>query len=73
MKNTKGMMNFKEPEMYPHLVAYATSDRSRYSTIRSHRPDIAKIKTAMNEFLENSKFKNCFANEGYTKALGLKP
>ncbi len=73
MKNTKGMMNFREPELYPLVSAYATSDRSRYSNIRSHRPDIVKVKIALREFLENSKFPNCFPNEGYTKALGLKP
>jgi endoglucanase len=73
MKNTKGMMNFKEPELYPLIAAYATSDRSRYSNIRSHRPDISKVRIALNEFLENSQFKNCFPNEGYTKALGLRP
>lgn len=73
MKNTKGMMNFKEPELYGLISSYAVSDRSRYSNIRAHRPDIAKVKQGLNEFLENSKFKNCFANEGYTKALGLKP
>ena len=73
MKNTKGVMNFKEPELYSLLSSYATSDRSRYSNIRAHRPDIAKIKIALNEFIENSKFKNCFPNEGYVKALGLKP
>ncbi|HVD97389.1 MAG TPA: glycoside hydrolase family 5 protein [Cytophagaceae bacterium] len=73
MKNTKGVMNFKEPESYPLIVSYAVCDRSRYSNIRSHRPDIAKVKIALNEFVENSKFKNCFPNEGYVKALGLKP
>ena len=73
MKNTKGIMNFKEPELYPLVSAYANSDRSRYANIRSHSPDRAKIKIALAEFIENSRFKNCFPNEGYSKALGLKP
>jgi endoglucanase len=72
MENTKGIMNFKMPENYPLISSFATSDRSRYSNLRSHRPDISKVRTAMNEFIENSKFSKCFANDGYVKALGFK-
>ena len=33
--------------------------------------DIAKA--VMNELLENAKFENCLTNEGYTRAMGMKP
>ncbi|MBC7451524.1 MAG: cellulase family glycosylhydrolase [Cytophagales bacterium] len=72
MDNTKGMMNFKTPEYYNLISSYATSDRSRYSNIRNHRPDIAKVRIAMKEFIANSAYKNCYVNEGYVKALGFK-
>jgi len=30
-------------------------------------------RAAMNELLENAKFENCLKNEGYIKAMGMKP
>lgn len=73
MKNTRGIMNFNEPEQYHLISSYAISDRGRYSNIRSHRPDVEKVKTGLDAFLENCLFKNCFPNEGYVKALGFQP
>jgi len=40
MNNTKGIMNFKEPEDYHFITTYAKSDRSSYKKIRENRPDI---------------------------------
>ena len=72
MNNTKGIMNFEEPGDYKLISNYATSDRSSYKMMRENRPDIAKVQKALNEFVQNSNYKNNFQNPGYIKALNLK-
>jgi len=72
MNNTRGIMNFEEPEDYNLISAYAQCDRSTYKNIRENRPDVLKVQRALNEFLENSLYKNNFPNNGYVKALNFK-
>jgi aryl-phospho-beta-D-glucosidase BglC (GH1 family) len=72
MKNTKGIMNFKEPEDYHLITKYADSDRSSYAKMRENRPDVLKIQKALNTYLENSLYKNNYPNKGYVKALNFK-
>ena len=72
MNNTKGIMNFEQPEDYNLIIEYAKSDRSSYAKIRENRPDIVKVQKALNQYLENSLYQNCFPNTGYIKALGFK-
>lgn len=72
MNNTKGIMNFKEPEDYHLITEYADSDRSTYAKMRENRPDILKIQKALNAYLENSLYKNNYPNKGYVKALNFK-
>lgn len=72
MNNTKGIMNFDEPEDYHLITKYAFSDRSSYAKMRENRPDILKIQKALNAYLENSLYKNNFPNKGYVKALNFK-
>ena len=72
MNNTRGIMNFEEPEDYKLISGYATNDRSSYKMMRENRPDIAKVQKALNEFSQNSKYKNNFQNPGYIKALSFK-
>ncbi|MDW5287552.1 glycoside hydrolase family 5 protein [Formosa sp. PL04] len=71
MNNTKGIMNFEQPEDYNLIIEYAQSDRSSYAKIRENRPDIVKVQKALNQYLENSLYQNCFPNTGYSKALGF--
>ena len=71
MNNTRGIMNFKEPENYFLITDYAKSNRSTYKNIRKNRPDITKVQVALNEFIKNSNFKNNFPNKGYNNALGF--
>ena len=40
--------------------------------MRENRPDVVKVQKALNEYLENSLYKNNFENKGYTKALSFK-
>jgi hypothetical protein len=72
MNNTKGIMNFKEPEDYHLITKYADSDRSSFAKMRENRPYILKIQKALNDYLENSLYKNNFPNKGYVKALNFK-
>lgn len=72
MNNTRGIMNFDEPENYYLISDYAKSDRSSYKNMRTNRPDILKVQSALNEYLVNSLYKNNSPNKGYSKALNLK-
>tara|TARA_R110001583_G_scaffold127862_1_gene279649 strand:- start:962 stop:2224 length:1263 start_codon:yes stop_codon:yes gene_type:complete len=72
MNNTKGIVNFNEPENYHLITEYAMSDRSSYAKVRENRPDIVKVQKALNQYLENSLYKNNFVNKGYTKGLNFK-
>lgn len=72
MNNTKGIMNFEEPEDYYLITKYAKSDRSSFKAMRENRPDVEKVQKALNAYLENSLYKNNFPNKGYSKALGFK-
>ncbi|MBI9039929.1 cellulase family glycosylhydrolase [Lutibacter sp.] len=72
MNNPRGIMNFNEPEDYHLITEYAKSDRSTYAKVRENRPDILKVQKALNQYLENSLYKNNFVNKGYTKALNFK-
>jgi aryl-phospho-beta-D-glucosidase BglC (GH1 family) len=72
MNNTKGIMNFNEPEDYHLITKYADSDRSTYAKMRENRPDVLKIQKALNAYLENSLYKNNYPNKGYSKALNFK-
>ena len=72
MNNTKGIMNFTQPQDYYLISNYAKSDRSSYENMRENRPDIIKVQKALNSFLENSLYKNNYPNVGYCKGLGFK-
>jgi len=71
MDNTRGPVNFNKPENYDLVNGYAEFDRSTYKSVRENRPDIVKVKLALNGYLEQCKFENCFPNEGYMDALKL--
>ncbi|MEQ8242935.1 cellulase family glycosylhydrolase [Fulvivirga sp.] len=71
MNNTAGIMNFEQPEDYHLITEYAKSDRSSYAKMRENRPDVVKVQKALNEFLENSLYKNNFQNKGYIEGLGF--
>ena len=71
--NTKGFMNFNLPNGYDSVISYSNQVRKNFEAIRQQRPaDRKLIKAALDGFLENSRFKNCYPNKGYIRALGLK-
>ncbi|MCB9347986.1 MAG: hypothetical protein H6573_10820 [Lewinellaceae bacterium] len=70
-------MNFDKPSGYDNFVKYAESDRSSFGKIRALKDSLDGIKpdeivSILNQFVENSKFENCYPNKGYCEALGLK-
>ena len=71
MDNTKGIMNFTMPADYDLISRYSQSDRSSYEKIRENMPDRVKVQKALNQYLENCLYKNCFQNKGYIQGLGL--
>lgn len=71
MNNTRGIMNFEEPEDYHLVTEYAQSDRSGYKISRENRPERETVQAALNQYLFNAKFSNCFPNTGYVEALGF--
>jgi hypothetical protein len=71
MDNTRGIMNFKQPEDWPLITKYAESDRSSYENIRKNMPDRLKAQKALNDFLENCLYQNNFQNKGYVEGLGF--
>lgn len=72
MNNLSGIMNFTEPKDYHLISAYAKSNRSSFAEIRKNKPESDKVQLALNEFLENCKYENCFFNAGYIEALNFK-
>lgn len=72
MDNTAGVMNFKQPSDWPLITSFAKADRSTYKAIRDNMPDRDRVKQAMDDFIEQCRFKNCFPNAGYVKALTAK-
>lgn len=73
MNNTKGIMNFEQPELYDLLVQYSNSDRSSYQSIRDNKPNEIGVHEALEQYLNNCLFENCFENKEYIKGLGFTP
>jgi len=70
--NTRGIVSFNKPVNYDSVIAYANAAKINFEDIRKNRPaDAAAIKKAMDDFLENCRFKNCIPNTGYINALGF--
>ena len=69
MDNTSGIMNFRQPADWPLITSFAKSDRSTYKAVRENMPDRKRVQQALDDFLENCLFKNCFPNTGYVNAL----
>ena len=72
MDNLRGIASFPVPEDYDLVKSFADSTRTTFSQIRDLRPEnIDRVHTALDGFLENSRFENCYGNKGYIEALGF--
>jgi aryl-phospho-beta-D-glucosidase BglC (GH1 family) len=71
LKSERGITSIVPPEDYDLITTFANKFDVSYGYIRDNKPDQAKIKTILAQYLENIKLKNCFINSDYLKALGL--
>jgi endoglucanase len=68
-----GIVTFPVPEFYKLVIDYANQPKNSFADLRKYAPkDRELIETALNNLLEQCKFKNCTTNNGYLKGLGLK-
>lgn len=72
MDSTRGIVSFPITNEWKKIIEYAETQKKNFEEIRKSKPSIEVIKKALADLLENIKFKNCSANAGYIKALGLK-
>ena len=61
---------------YNSFIEYAEGNRSSFRNIRALKDSIDGIKpeeivAVLNQYIENSKFENCFPNKDYCEALGF--
>lgn len=73
LEKTSCMVHTKKPANWDLIVEYTQKPRNNFNEIRAARPDQELVKKAMLELLENIKFAHCIKNQGYIKALGMKP
>lgn len=67
------MLTIPTPDNWDKIVEYTQKDRSTFAKIRDVRPDQVLVKKALADLLLNMRFSNSIKNEGYTRALGMKP
>jgi endoglucanase len=61
------------PENWDSIVAFTEKPRLNYKEIRDARPDQELVRKAMLEMAEKCRFQYCTKNEGYIRAMGMKP
>ncbi|MBQ8421862.1 MAG: glycoside hydrolase family 5 protein [Bacteroidales bacterium] len=65
-------MGIRAPENWKTVTDFSEAPRATFFEVRAARPDQESARQAMLEFIENCKFENCIAQEGYIKSLRLK-
>ncbi|MBA4408601.1 MAG: glycosyl hydrolase family 5 [Odoribacter sp.] len=73
MGHPSSVMNIVQPENWDKIVEFTEAPRNNFDEIRKARPDQELVKKAMLQMIENCKFSNCKVNEGYVRAMGIKP
>jgi endoglucanase len=72
MNNDHCIVQIKQPENFVSVQNYANGIYKEWEEKVKARPDNAKSSEALNQFLENCKFKNCIKSNLYHKVLNLK-
>ncbi|MGE5428407.1 MAG: cellulase family glycosylhydrolase, partial [Methylococcaceae bacterium] len=73
MSKSSCMRSIAEPENWDKVVAFTESPRGNFEEIRKAHPDQELVKKALMQYAENAKFSSTKINEGYIKAMGMKP
>ncbi|KAF0150810.1 MAG: glycoside hydrolase family protein [Ignavibacteria bacterium] len=71
MDSPRGMVQFAKTKEWDEIIKYAETPKKNFEEMRKAKPPREVVKKALSDLLENIKFKNCTANQGYLKALGL--
>lgn len=72
MNSDRGIVSINQPENFDLIIKFAEGGGFDYGYIRDNRPDFAKIRASLKQYLENCKLKNCVVNDEYINALGVK-
>lgn len=67
-----GFAGIIPPENWDIIVHFSEAPRTSYKEIRTARPDQTIARTAMTNFIEACKFKNCVIQERYIQSLRMK-
>jgi len=67
------VMFVTKPANWDLIVEYTKKDNAGFANVRANKPDPKLVRQALDELLENVKFKNCTRNVPYIEALGMKP
>lgn len=70
---TSCVVSIKPPADWSAITAFADAPRQTFEEIRKARPPKAQVERALADYLEQIKFNRCRINNGYLKALGLRP
>lgn len=73
MSERSSMRIIEQPENWDKVIEFTQSPRNGFDEIRKARPDQDLMKKTLQQWVENCKFSNCKVNEGYIKAMGMKP
>jgi hypothetical protein len=75
MEKTSAIATITPPEGWDKIVAFAKLPRGagNVEARLKVRPDQQTIERAFDGFLENMKIEHCHINDGYLRALGMKP
>jgi endoglucanase len=71
MNSNSCFTSVTQTKEWEEIIKYAETPRKNFEEIRKEKPSSELIKKALNDLIENIKFKNCKINPGYLKALGL--
>ena len=67
------MMGIDRPAEWDSIVVkYSEAPRGTYKEWREARPDQAKARRLLQQFIENCQIKNCHAQQKYIQSMGLK-
>jgi len=73
MAATSSMLAIEMPENYKRIIAFAEGPRVTYDDIRKNHIQRDSAMVILNNLLTNTEIDNCSINNGFIKALGLKP
>jgi len=72
MDNTRGIVSFNVPEYFGQVIQFADTARNNFELIRKAKPaNETEITQALEGFLSNCLFRNCYPNKGYITALNF--